>query len=381
MNTILNTLMNRRDKVAEKYKMRKDGRYSARVRTGLYTDDGKPVTKDIYAKTSKELEKMVAEINYEIDHGIYANDKNLTFGEYAQKWLKVAKDSKEINTKAMYDKIIRLHIDLLEHKKLSAITKSDIQLQINQRKDKPRTCEQMHITIHQVLEQAVDDGLINKNPCRNIDLPKYKPEEKRALTKAEKTAVAKANLTDLEKAYIYLLYGCGLRPEELFALERKDIDYINKEVSINKALTFDKNYPVLKCEKSDAGKRTIQAPDFVIEALKDYTKSNICPILFHNENGEYMTRSAYYNIFTRIVRRMKEAVVVEKSDQKSFDGLCMYIFRHNYCTELYYAGVSLKKAQQLMGHSDYTMIMKIYAHLDEEKEKTTSKIAQIRLEG
>lgn len=46
-------------------------------------------------------------------------------------------------------------------------------------------------------------------------------------------------------------------------------------------------------------------------------------------------------------------------------GLTAHIFRHNYATMLYYSGISMKKAAQLMGHSDTKIIMEVYAHLDD----------------
>lgn len=61
------------------------------------------------------------------------------------------------------------------------------------------------------------------------------------------------------------------------------------------------------------------------------------------------------------------------------DGLTPYVFRHNYCTELYYSDISLKEAQRLMGHSDYNMIMKVYSHLDEKKENTKNKLERLSL--
>lgn len=75
----------------------------------------------------------------------------------------------------------------------------------------------------------------------------------------------------------------------------------------------------------------------------------------------------------------------EKKDEKGkihevkINGLTQYISRHNYCTELYYSGISLKEAQRLMGHSDYSMIMKVYSHLDEIKENTQDKLRKISL--
>lgn len=44
-----------------------------------------------------------------------------------------------------------------------------------------------------------------------------------------------------------------------------------------------------------------------------------------------------------------------------------HTFRHTYATNLYYAGVDVKTAQYLMGHSSVDITLKIYTHLDAEK--------------
>ena len=59
------------------------------------------------------------------------------------------------------------------------------------------------------------------------------------------------------------------------------------------------------------------------------------------------------------------------------DDLTAYWFRHNYATQLYYSGISIKQAGALLGHSGIQMILKIYAHLDAEKENARSKIDAI----
>lgn len=360
----------------ERYKQRSDGRYYARVNTGKYNDNGKPIMKYIYGKTSKEVEKKINDVKYEIEHGIYANDKGISFGEYAEKWLEVSKASKSLNTKEMYKRILKLHIDVLKYKKLSDITRSDIQLQINKCIEMPRTCELIKITVDQVMESAVDDGLITKNPCRNITLPVYKSEEKRPLTEIEKTALKNAVLTAEENAFINILYGAGLRPQELYALTINDIDFKRKEIHVNKALEFKGQTPSVKGTKT-GNKRTVQVSSNTINIIKEFINFKSSIILFSNEEGQYMKRGAYYRLFERITKKMKETVVDSAICDNSFQGLTQYTFRHNYCTELYYSGISLKEAQRLMGHSDYSMIMKVYAHLDEKKEKTSEKIEKI----
>lgn len=369
-------------KQVDKYKPRQDGRYFTQISTGKYADDGKPIRIPLYAKSSKELEKLVADTKYEIEHGSFAHDKGITFGEYAKKWLEIYKATKSDNTKSMYNNILKNHIDYLEHKKLKEITKSDIQMQINKSSHYPRTCQQMRMTFSQIFESAIGDSLIIKNPCHKIELPKRMKKEKRALTDIEKKALKIADFNEMEKAFIYTLYGCGLRPAELYALTRKDINIKDSEININKALSFNGVTPKVKYPKTDNGIRVVQAPNFVIKALKDWMNINHNLILFCDENGEYRSRSGYYNVFNEIVRKMKNSVEKKEDGnihEVKIEGLSQYIFRHNYCTELYYSGISLKEAQRLMGHSDYSMIMSVYTHLDKEKENTKDKISKICL--
>ena len=76
---------------------------------------------------------------------------------------------------------------------------------------------------------------------------------------------------------------------------------------------------------------------------------------------------------------MNEAVTTERErliGAEPITGLTAHIFRHNYCTMLYYSGISQKKAVELMGHSDIKMIMEVYAHLDEKKEAVQEKLSR-----
>lgn len=372
-------------KQEDKYKPRADGRFHTQVSTGKHDEDGKPIRIPLYAKSSKELEKLVNDTKYELEHGSFAHDKGLTFEDYAAKWFEVCKASRGIQTRAMYKNIIDNHIDYLKNKKLKNITKSDIQLQINKNNDKPRICEIQLITIKQILETAVDDGLIVKNPCKGIELPRRVVKEKRPLTEIEKNALKESKLSDLEKAFIYILYGCGLRPGELYALTRKDVDIKNKELSINKSITFEGKNPVVVFPKTNSGIRIIPIPDITLKVLETYLNNCSSLILFSDDNGNYRTKSAYANLYNQIVNKMKETLK-QPEDKKDIqlvkpeiNNLTPYVFRHNYCTELYYSDVSLKEAQRLMGHADYGMIMKVYSHLDEKKENTKEKLNKIVL--
>nr|DAF69098.1 MAG TPA: Integrase [Bacteriophage sp.] len=354
----------------EKYKQRADGRYSAQISTGRFNEKGKPIKITLYADTSKKLEKMVAEKKYELSHGMLSRDTSVTFGEYAKKWVDVAKANKTPSTQRMYKGVIKNHIGYLENIKLKDLTRSDIQMQINKISKYPKTCKILRMTIYQILDCAIDDGLIYKNVCKKIDLPVHIVKEKRALTEREKEAIKKADFTAREKAYLYLLYGCGLRPEEVRALTRMDFDFERNEVNINKVVAFDGNNPY-PCDrtKTYSGLRTIPMPDETVKAVKNYLDILEGLLLFADENQKYKTKSSYLADWERIAKKINGDNKIER--------LTEYIFRHNYCTQLYYSGISIKECQRLMGHSDYSMIMKVYAHLDTKKENTHNKIRNI----
>lgn len=352
------------------YKKRRDGRYYARIRTGEYDKSGKPIVINLYGRTEKELTQKVNAARYERDHGLQCISPGMTFSEYAEAWLKTHKASKSIKTQEMYSCVIRNHLDLIGYKQIKDIKQTDIQRQINECMDHPRTAQQLKITIKQILDAAVLDGIVLRNVCIGIELPRMVKKERRALTKAEKDAIHNADFTDEERAFIYVLYCTGMRPAEAYALTWSDIDFKKKEIKVSKSLTFRGESPVVNFPKTNAGIRTIQTPAIAINALKVLRHTNKHLIVFSGKSGHYMTRSPYLTLFDHCKKKIEDAL------GHSTD-ITAYYFRHNYATMLYYSKVSMKEAIRLMGHSDHAMIMKIYSHLDQERENTREKLKSI----
>mgnify|MGYP005803119603 CR=1 FL=1 len=99
--------------------------------------------------------------------------------------------------------------------KLSEIRKSDIQGIINDRQEHYRTCEQIRLTVSQIMRAAEDDRLITdgkrREVCERLQLPSKPRREKRAMTEQEKASIKAADFTDRERTFVYLIYACGLR--------------------------------------------------------------------------------------------------------------------------------------------------------------------------
>ena len=64
------------------------------------------------------------------------------------------------------------------------------------------------------------------------------------MTPEEREAVFSADFTNMQKAFVYIIYGCGLRRGEALALERSDFDFEKKKPSISNPLPLTKIHPI-----------------------------------------------------------------------------------------------------------------------------------------
>lgn len=361
-----------------RYKKQKDGLFRTTVSTKKYDENGKLITIPLWAHSSRELEELVGETKTKLKLGIYSNDHNKTFGEYAMHWYHTYPE-KNIQEHKKYLSVIRNHVDLIYDKKLSDITKSDIQELINNRIGHPDNQRMIKLLVNQVLESAIEDGLIYRNVCRTIHLKasNYK-SNRRALTDAETNAIKRLKelnaFTDMEQLYIDTLYVSGLRPEEALALSFSDIK--NCVIDVNKALTW-KGGKHLKEPKTEAGYRKIDVPKWYQDEVIAFRKKYNTMYLFTDINANLMNSSTYKRFWKRIFDKINTAL--GGNEYIKATDLTAYIFRHNYCTILYYLHVDVKDAARIMGHSSVRVTLEIYTHLDSLKSSTQEKIANIAI--
>jgi integrase len=92
----------------------------------------------------------------------------------------------------------------------------------------------------QALASAVDRQFATVNPSNGVKNPKRKRHERREVHPFESWKDVEAVADELDKRYRALPFvavGCGLRPEELFALERRDIDRKENVLHVRRRFT------------------------------------------------------------------------------------------------------------------------------------------------
>lgn len=351
-----------------KYQKRADGRYCVQIATGEKTAAGRSKVVSIYGRTISELENKIA--MYRVSR-MQAENREPTFREYTMTWYEAKAPAISVATQYMYQRLIENHISILADRKLSGITRTMIQQQVNTLTDKPNTAQKLLLLISQVYASAMMDRVIDFNPCDGIKLPRrVKKYTKRAFTPEEKIAIRTADYTVTERAFIMVLYCCGVRPAEAYALTWQDVDFGKRELNINKALSFDRERSIVAPPKTDGSIRTVPLPPLAMAALDALRASNSRLLLFGDESDHYMTKSRYNTLYVHCRRKIND-VLGYATD------ITAYYFRHNYATELYYSGISIKEAIRLMGHADSSMLMEVYAHLDASRENTICKVNNI----
>ena len=364
-----------------KYKRGNDGYFRTKTWDGTYNPDGTKHRIHLKsAKSSADLERQVNELKHRIKEGKQLRDTEITFCQYAAEWLKTYKAVRSLNTQNMYRNIIEKHLSTLEGVKLKDIRKIHFQLVVNSAIDKPRTCQQIKLTFKQVISSAISDQYLPDNAlrivCEDVELPRYRPTEKRPLTDQEKKAIRSADFSPMEKTFVYIIYGCGLRRSEAIALRKIDINLNTAELTVRQAFEFDGNNPRVKGTKSCNGQRSVPMPPFLVSHLRQYLADLPGDYLMHTRDGGMMTKSSY--------RRMWESSLIKLNAAAGgtkhlivIHGLTAHIFRHNYCTELCYQipNISTKKIAQLLGDTE-KMVIEVYSHIVEEKENVKEVVGQ-----
>ena len=176
---------------------------------------------------------------------------------------------------------------------------------------------------------------------------------------------------------------------KFLALEWSDIDFINRIIKVSKSLYFKGNAPVIKEPKSKAGCREVPMPVNVLKLLCKANKST--DRVVSSATGKTLTSIAFRRLWEIVINKLQKPIekkeeetskseVEKPTDKEKRVNMLFEVtphkLRHTYCTSLHSAGIDLKTAQYLMGHSNIAITAEIYTHI--EKAHILSASEKIR---
>lgn len=310
------------------------------------------------------------------------------------------KQSTRTNYNYMYKNYVSGEIGM---KKISAIKYSDVKRfyvsLIREKGFKPNSMEIINTILHPVFTLAVRDGYIRSNPSDGVmmEIKKgfdWEKPKRHALTIDEQQAfinhIARSDVYRHWLPLFTFFLGTGCRVGEVIGLRWQDCDFQKNTISINHNLIY-RPQDNGKCEmhittpKTAAGCRTIPMLKEVRFALLQekmrQMSEGFCTaeidgysgFIFTNRNGYVHNPQTINRAIDRICseynQQEKERAAAEHREPVIIRHFSVHNLRHTFCTRYCENETNIKVIQEIMGHSDITTTMNIYAEATEDRKQ------------
>ncbi|WML64753.1 site-specific integrase [Rhodococcus sp. AH-ZY2] len=277
-----------------------------------------------------------------------------TLEAYAAQWL--SERNLKPRTRALYRDLLRLHIlPVLGDAELPAITPAAVRSwHAGLGTKTPTRNAHAYGLLHAILSTAVDDELLDVNPCRIRGASKTKRARTiTLLTPAELDELAAA-MPDRLRCSVLLAAWCGLRWGETSELRRKDVSADRAVLHVHRAVVYRNGQFIVSTPKTTAGRRDVAIPPHVAGLIAEHLDEHVSrgkeSLLFPSERGGHMGDYEYRKAFKKAAASI------------GHDGLRVHDLRHVGAVLAAQAGATTAELMLRLGHTTPAMSIR-YQHV------------------
>lgn len=296
------------------------------------------------------------------------------FCNYYKQWIEVyKKDAIREATMAKYLMTQKWVEKLVPRLKVSDLTRTVYQQLLNDyaKEHERQTTLDFHHQLKGAILDAVDEGLIDRDPTRKAIIKGKTPKVKKIkyLNQFElHLLLTNLNLgTEISwEWFILLVAKTGMRFSEALALTPKDFDFAHQVLSVNKTWDYKGKGGFLPT-KNKSSVRKIQIDWQTVIRFSELIKG--LP-----ENEPIFVKGQVYNstVNTVLSRCCHKAKVPE---------ITVHGLRHTHASLLLFAGVSIASVARRLGHASMTTTQKTYLHIIQELENKDIDLVMRSLSG
>ena len=296
------------------------------------------------------------------------------FCEYYSKWISVYKKGaiRNVTMKKYYMTLnwIEKLVPDLRINELSRITYQQILNDYAITHEKQTTMD-FHHQLKGAILDAVDEGLILRDPTRKAIIKGKTPSEKKIkyLNQFElHTLISTLNL-GIEinwDWFILLIAKTGIRFSEALALTPKDFNFIHQTITINKTWDYKSDCGFLPT-KNKSSIRKVQLDWQTVIQFSELVK-NI------DENKPIFVGKKIYNSTIN-------DILLRHCIKANVPIISLHGLRHTHASVLLFAGVSIASVARRLGHSSTITTQKTYLHIIQELENKDVDLMMRSLAG
>lgn len=296
------------------------------------------------------------------------------FSDYFEKWISVYKEGAIRKVTMQKYKLSLSWVKKLAPKmKLCDIDRVSYQQLLNDysKNHERQTTMDFHHHLKSAILDAVDEGLIERDPTRKVIIKGKTPAEKKKkyLNQFELHTLLKD--LDLEGQINYdwlilLIAKTGMRFSEAIALTPADFDFSHQTLSISKTWNY-KDGGGFQPTKNKSSVRKIQMDWMVVSQFSALVKDLPAdkPIFIK----EKIFNSTINNILARHCKKLSIPVIT------------VHGLRHTHASLLLFGGVSIASVAKRLGHSSMNTTEKTYLHIIQELENKDVDLVMRSLSG
>lgn len=305
-----------------------------------------------------------------------------TFGSYAATWLEL--QSTDPLTRENIGDRLRRYVEgtALHRAQLRSVRPSTIQAWVSGLPAGLAASTKGVVFSHvsAILNAAVDDEKIGKNPCRASSVRRPRADARDIEPWAREWVVSVHDaLPSRYRPLVTLGAGLGLRQGELFGLSPDDVDWLRGWVTVQRQVKIVGNRLVFALPKGRKVRKVPLPPSVRDELAAHLAGFPAGPVALPWETsvGRAVTASLFVttrqgnannrNHFNQYVwRPALESVGIEPGRENGCHAL-----RHYYASVLLDAGESIVALSKYLGHSSPAFTLRTYTHLMPSSEERT----------
>ncbi len=331
----------------------------------ITTETGK--RKKAYCKTRQEAHRKKNEMLRELERGMLATGPQRKLGEYIQDWLENTHKGKlRLSVYLNYRKHVKHIVAGLGDIWLQKLTPQQVQSFLTKKLDEglsPKYVREMLGVLRLALKNAVQWGYISRNVCELVTRPRVPKHDIAPLTLEQAQRFRQHLQGHRFEVLITMAVVTGMRRGELLSLRWSDIDFQRNVLQVLHTVDRFTGYGYVEGEpKSAAGVRSIRLPGFLVDMLKQHQLQQMArkrqakaweerDLVFPNLRGGYLHPNHLGEAFRALL------------EQAGLPPIRFHDLRHSAATILLSMGVNIKVIQEMLGHSDISITLRVYGHL------------------
>lgn len=357
---------------------RKDGRWEGRYHKGRKADGTIKygyVYSNSYTEVKRKLHVLKAKYQQICE---VQGESALSFPQWIDTWITdmtpFVKPSTAVSYSYKLKKYIAPYLDL----SLNQCTKSAIDQVMDQLIRKrlyPSTIQVIFRILKKCFHHAVEKGLIEKNPCDHVKIPKVSKKPVRALSRTEQRRLETSVLKDFSSRSfpILLALRTGLRIGEIAALKWENIDLKKRMITVKQTLQRikltgqRKSSIYINTPKTASSMRMIPLSEKMIHWFKQFKQlqPESQTFLFTTKSNPCEPRLISYH-FQQIIKKA------------GLTNLHFHQLRHTFATRCIESKADIASISALLGHSSVKMTLDIYADsMLEERIKVMRRLDKV----